>query len=835
MDNVSGKYVYFLDSDDFLESTALSELYRISEDECLDMVMFKLINYDGASKKKYSTPYFDMDYLTETLYNKVFNYKDLGRLVYRVAVTMQSTFFNFDLISNLRFIEGVIFEDNPFFIEALFNSNNVYFYDEYLCNKVNRQSSIVNSSFKKFSDCIFIANQVFDLAKKYNHYEEFKGILFYRKFNSFYVRYSQVTEEYKEEFYNKIREDFLINKEEYEKEEAFQKLSKKFKKFFYEILKTTNHEDFDKNMGFNFIYNQNHKYNHMNNRDEKNNFTFSIIIPIYNVEKYLKQSIDSVISQSLDFEEHVQLILVDDGSTDNSLNIAKDYQKKFPNNILVISQENRGPGFARNQGLEYVEGTYVNFLDSDDYISPDTLKEVRDFFERHGDDIDLVSIKICTFERKEDEHPLNFKFNKNKIIDLVKEPNNPQLHVSSSFIKASSLKNRKFKVDLLCSEDTNFVCKLLLDKKKFGVLKSPTYFYRKRMDNTSILDSNISKKDYFTYRLKNHFMDVIEYCLEKEGEVPSFIQYTLAYNIQWMVTPVLPRFFSEDEKEEFMQWFNKVLSYLSADALSSRKLIRNAYLRNYLIYKHYNSLYVDFDFENNEVLMKSEDMILDKLSNYSIWIKGITFNDYGLIIHGSFNSMFNPKNLLFQAFKENKSFGFESYSAVSTVDKRRKETSFYSETMRYLNSFVFYISLKESCKITLSLVYRTDENISDVSEYIYQFPKISFLKKCIINNQNRIFAHDSGNIIFFKNNAIRVIAYEDLHTLVEDSGLFDETYYINQLNDVDETFDPIDHYLQDGYLDGLNPSKRFNTNSYVEQNNLKDTGINPLIHYILLK
>lgn len=159
LDNVSGKYVYFLDSDDFLESTALSELYRISEDECLDMVMFKLINYDEASKKKYSTPYFDIDYLTETLYNKVFNYKDLGRLVYRVAVTMQSTFFNFDLISNLRFIEGVIFEDNPFFIEALFNSNNVYFYDEYLCNKVNRQSSIVNSSFKKFSDCIFIANQ----------------------------------------------------------------------------------------------------------------------------------------------------------------------------------------------------------------------------------------------------------------------------------------------------------------------------------------------------------------------------------------------------------------------------------------------------------------------------------------------------------------------------------------------------------------------------------------------------------------------------------------------------------------------------------------------------
>ena len=110
----------------------------------------------------------------------------------------------------------------------------------------------------------------------------------------------------------------------------------------------------------------------MANHDKDNKFTFSIIMSIYNVEKYLKESVDSVISQSLDFEKHVQLIIVNDGSTDGSLDIALEYQNKFPDNIVVVSQENQGLGSARNHGLEYVEGTYVNFLDSDDYISEDT-------------------------------------------------------------------------------------------------------------------------------------------------------------------------------------------------------------------------------------------------------------------------------------------------------------------------------------------------------------------------------------------------------------------------------------------------------------------------------
>ena len=85
----------------------------------------------------------------------------------------------------------------------------------------------------------------------------------------------------------------------------------------------------------------------------------SIVIPVYNVEKYLKQCLESVVNQTLD---KIEVICINDGSTDNSLNILKEYEKKY-NNIIIIDQENKGPGFARNIGMKRASGKYIYFLE----------------------------------------------------------------------------------------------------------------------------------------------------------------------------------------------------------------------------------------------------------------------------------------------------------------------------------------------------------------------------------------------------------------------------------------------------------------------------------------
>ena len=94
---------------------------------------------------------------------------------------------------------------------------------------------------------------------------------------------------------------------------------------------------------------------------------FSVIVPVFNAEKYLQKCVSSVIDQRY---KDWELILVDDGSRDRSPSIIDDYAKQ-DNRVISIHQQNAGPGIARNNGLQYATGDYVVFLDSDDYIDPD--------------------------------------------------------------------------------------------------------------------------------------------------------------------------------------------------------------------------------------------------------------------------------------------------------------------------------------------------------------------------------------------------------------------------------------------------------------------------------
>ena len=131
-----------------------------------------------------------------------------------------------------------------------------------------------------------------------------------------------------------------------------------------------------------------------------NAFMFSIVMAVYNVEDYLgRVRKDSVINQSLSFEDNIQLILIDDGSSDNSKDIALNYQSKYPNNIVVVSKENGGVASARNLGLKHVRGEYVNFMDSDDKFSfKHLLKKVYNFIKNHDcDDFDVISIPSGIF------------------------------------------------------------------------------------------------------------------------------------------------------------------------------------------------------------------------------------------------------------------------------------------------------------------------------------------------------------------------------------------------------------------------------------------------------
>ena len=121
----------------------------------------------------------------------------------------------------------------------------------------------------------------------------------------------------------------------------------------------------------------------------------SVIIPVYNVEEYLQECLDSVVNQTL---KEIEIICVDDGSTDNSLEILKEYAQK-DNRITVIMQENLHAGVARNAGLSQAKGEYVHFLDSDDWVDKNTYEELSSLIKKKK--VNFMKFKSYTYDNKE--------------------------------------------------------------------------------------------------------------------------------------------------------------------------------------------------------------------------------------------------------------------------------------------------------------------------------------------------------------------------------------------------------------------------------------------------
>ena len=117
---------------------------------------------------------------------------------------------------------------------------------------------------------------------------------------------------------------------------------------------------------------------------------YSFIVPVYNTEKYLEKCLDSLLDQTFkDFE----IIIVNDGSTDNSKNIIDNYTKKYKN-IILLDQKNEGLSMARNNGVKKSSGKYLLFIDSDDYVEKDLLKNIDEKIE----DVDILRYQIITEE-----------------------------------------------------------------------------------------------------------------------------------------------------------------------------------------------------------------------------------------------------------------------------------------------------------------------------------------------------------------------------------------------------------------------------------------------------
>lgn len=248
----------------------------------------------------------------------------------------------------------------------------------------------------------------------------------------------------------------------------------------------------------------------------------SIIVPVYNVERYLNRCLDSIINQTYN---NIEIILVNDGSTDNSLEICNSYREK-DSRVVVINKKNGGQSSARNSGLKASTGNYIMFVDSDDKINLRCCELFIDTMLKNNSDIVIGS---SSSNEKEIDKDLEL----NSIeVDLI----NDDILYNYFLIGKISVWGKLYKKSILSdiafeycktSEESEFNYRAFKRCKKFSFIKSPIYYYNQ--ESISICRSKLKLGDFYAIEISKNIADSV--MCEKVKSVAMLHYYKAIYNI----------------------------------------------------------------------------------------------------------------------------------------------------------------------------------------------------------------------------------------------------------------------------------------------------------------
>lgn len=253
----------------------------------------------------------------------------------------------------------------------------------------------------------------------------------------------------------------------------------------------------------------------------ENQALISVIIPVYNVEEYLRECVDSVLNQTYG---NFEIILVNDGSTDSSGEICDEYVEK-DSRVTVIHQKNGGPSITRNTGIENANGKYIYFLDSDDYIENNALELLVNTAEANDADLVFFDARSFSDDGADIKQGYVVKGNyetKNGYDILTELHNNKDYHCSVVLLFINRLLLNENKIRFLesayCSEDMLFTYKVFCSSQKTAQCKNTLYHRRYRA--SSIVTSKKSQRHFRSCR------DVYEEIRDYSDKIDKTGDYT---------------------------------------------------------------------------------------------------------------------------------------------------------------------------------------------------------------------------------------------------------------------------------------------------------------------
>lgn len=239
----------------------------------------------------------------------------------------------------------------------------------------------------------------------------------------------------------------------------------------------------------------------------------SVVMPVYNTEQYLNESISAVLNQTFkDFE----LILVNDGSTDNSLKIMKEFAQKDNRIKLIDLKENGGAGNARNEGIRHIRGKYTIFVDSDDRMYPQMLEKLYSYAQKNNLDITICLSEVfhvpenmyVPYQIVDEKTGLNYNLLQQRGLTIFSYKDIPnefllliRKYVWNKLIKTSLIKDNDLQFDNIAHHnDSYFITMALISAERIGYITDRLYLYRYARNNASSVDEVDDMKSlYFTF------------------------------------------------------------------------------------------------------------------------------------------------------------------------------------------------------------------------------------------------------------------------------------------------------------------------------------------------
>ena len=299
----------------------------------------------------------------------------------------------------------------------------------------------------------------------------------------------------------------------------------------------------------------------------------SVIIPVYNVENYLRKCLDSLVNQTL---KDIEIIVVNDGTTDNSQEIINEYVKKYPKKVVSIIQENGGQGAARNTGLLHAKGEYIGYVDSDDYVEENMYEEL--YKKAKEEDSDIV---ICGNNVVKENYEL---FSKE---DVDKEFLLGKMDVWNKIYKKNIIVDNKIQFrSKVWYEDLDFTMKVYFSSKKISYVDKPLYNYLLREGST--MNNNNIKRNL---ELIEAFDSLIDYCKDKKiyNKAKDEIEFLCIYHMYIFATTRVLN--TNNKYKDKIEIINKFKNYINSNFPNFKQ---NKYLyllpkRRKLIYNLINS------------------------------------------------------------------------------------------------------------------------------------------------------------------------------------------------------------------------------------------------------